>query len=132
MISVDTSVWIELLRGRRSPESLVLRRLISEDEGILLSPIVLMEILLGIKDERHLSETEGLLLEFAALELDVPGDFLMAASLYRKARAAGFTIRSAIDCLIAASCVRTGTPLLHKDADFDRLAACTPLRVHQV
>jgi predicted nucleic acid-binding protein len=33
------------------------------------------------------------------------------------------------DCLIAAPCVRTGVPLLHADADFDRLAACTPLRI---
>jgi predicted nucleic acid-binding protein len=38
------------------------------------------------------------------------------------------TIRKTLDCLIAAPCVRTGVPLLHADADFDRLATCTPLR----
>lgn len=35
----------------------------------------------------------------------------------------------ALDCLIAASCVRTGAPLLHADEDFDRLATCAPLRI---
>jgi predicted nucleic acid-binding protein len=39
------------------------------------------------------------------------------------------TIRRTLDCLIASVCVREDLPLLHADADFDRLAACTPLRV---
>jgi predicted nucleic acid-binding protein len=56
-------------------------------------------------------------------------DFVLAASLYRTDRAAGVTIRKTLDCLIAAPCVRTGAPLLHDDADFDRLASCTSLRV---
>jgi predicted nucleic acid-binding protein len=34
-----------------------------------------------------------------------------------------------LDCLIAAPCVRTGAPLLHSDADFDRLASCSSLRI---
>jgi predicted nucleic acid-binding protein len=56
-------------------------------------------------------------------------DFVLAADLYRTARDAGVTVRKTLDCLIAASCVRTGAPLLHADADFDRLASCTPLRL---
>jgi predicted nucleic acid-binding protein len=39
------------------------------------------------------------------------------------------TIRNTLDCLIAAPCVRTGAPLLHADADFDRLATCSSLRI---
>lgn len=131
MISVDTSVWIEFLRDTPSPENLLLSRLIEDDEEVLLSPIVLTEILRGIKDERQAARTETLLLEFVSLELSAPEDFLLAASLYRTARRAGHTIRSTVDCLIAASCVRTGTPLLHRDADFDRLASCTPLLVQR-
>jgi predicted nucleic acid-binding protein len=42
------------------------------------------------------------------------------------------TIRKTLDCLIAAPCVRTGAPLLHADAAFDRLASCTDLRIHRV
>jgi predicted nucleic acid-binding protein len=53
----------------------------------------------------------------------------LAVSVYRAARAEGVTIRKTLDCLIAAPCVRTGAPLLHADADFDRLASCTPLRI---
>jgi len=63
------------------------------------------------------------------LRLEGLDDFSLAASLYRTARAKGVTIRKTLDCLIAAPCVRTGAPLLHSDADFDRLASCSSLRI---
>jgi predicted nucleic acid-binding protein len=72
--------------------------------------------------ERHLRA-------FPVLRLEEFEDFALAAALYRGARAAGVTIRNTLDCLIAAPCVRTGAPLLHDDADFDRLASCAPLPV---
>lgn len=131
MISIDTSVWIEFFRRSDSPERLLLAELIDRDETIGCSPLVLTEVLRGIPDESDVHRTEDLLLEFRSLELSDPGDFLLAADMYRAARRAGHTIRSTIDCLIAASCVRTGTPLLHCDADFDRLALCTPLQIHR-
>lgn len=65
------------------------------------------------------------------LRLEAPDDFALAAQLYRDARRSGVTIRKTLDCLIAAPCVRTGAPLLHADAGFDRLASCTPLRVYR-
>ena len=39
------------------------------------------------------------------------------------------TLRNGLDYLIAAVCVREGAQILHADADFDRLASCTELRV---
>ncbi|MGI8594900.1 MAG: PIN domain-containing protein, partial [Solirubrobacteraceae bacterium] len=66
---------------------------------------------------------------FPVLRLEGLEDFVLAAALYRRARSAGVTIRKTLDCLIAAPCVRTNAPLLHADADFDRLASCTELRV---
>jgi predicted nucleic acid-binding protein len=45
-------------------------------------------------------------------------------------RRAGVTIRKTLDCLIAVPCVRAEAPLLHADADFDRLASCTALRLY--
>jgi predicted nucleic acid-binding protein len=56
-------------------------------------------------------------------------DFASGASLYRRARKAGITIRSSIDCLIAATCIRNDAPILHADEDFDRLASCTSLEI---
>lgn len=67
--------------------------------------------------------------QFPILRLVFPEDHVVAAQLHRQARRSGVTIRKTLDCLIAAPCVRTASPLLHADTDFDRLASCTALRV---
>jgi len=52
-----------------------------------------------------------------------------AAVIQRACRAHGETVRSMIDCLIAAVAIREGATLLHFDHDFDVIARHTPLQV---
>jgi len=66
------------------------------------------------------------------LRLDDLDDFRRSASLYRAARRTGITIRRTLDCLIASVCIREAVPILHNDSDFDQLARCSELQVHQV
>ena len=130
MIVVDTSVWIDVLNKQRSPQAERCVELIEAGEPIALTDIVVTEILQGFRSEREARLVERHLRAFPILRLDGLDDFVLAAELYRRARRAGVTIRKTLDCLIAAPCVRTGAPLLHADADFDRLAECTPLRLY--
>jgi len=130
VIVVDTSVWIEVLNEQRSPQAERCVELIEAGEPIALTDIVVTEILQGFRSEREARLVERYLRAFPILRLDGLDDFVLAAELYRRARRAGVTIRKTLDCLIAAPCVRTGAPLLHADADFDRLAKCTPLRLY--
>jgi predicted nucleic acid-binding protein len=58
--------------------------------------------------------------------------FEEAAQIYRTGRATGFTIRSALDCLIAACAIRNGVPLLHSDRDFNTIARFTRLQSRYV
>ncbi|HZF12811.1 MAG TPA: PIN domain-containing protein [Thermoanaerobaculia bacterium] len=53
--------------------------------------------------------------------------FEEAAQLYRVARRNGLTIRSSVDCLIAACALRHGLTVLHHDRDFPMLARICPL-----
>ncbi|CAN5190648.1 hypothetical protein BH24ACT23_BH24ACT23_00390 [soil metagenome] len=55
-----------------------------------------------------------------------------AAAIHRVCAAAGHTIRSQLDCLIAAVAIREDVPVLHADRDFDVIAQHTPLRVAPV
>jgi predicted nucleic acid-binding protein len=55
-----------------------------------------------------------------------PTDFDVAAEVYRTVRLSGHTVRSLIDCLIAAVAERCGATLAHADVDFDRIAAVRP------
>jgi predicted nucleic acid-binding protein len=130
VIVVDTSVWIDVLNERGSPQALRCVELIEGGEPIALTDIVFTEILQGFRSDSEARLVEGHLKAFPMLRLDGLDDFALAAQLYRRARRAGVTIRKTLDCLIAAPCVRTGAPILHADADFDRLAECTPLRLY--
>ena len=129
MIVVDTSVWIDFLGGRRTRQALRCAELIENGEPVALTDVILTEVLQGLRSEDEAQLVARHLRAFPVLRLEGLDDFSLAAALYRTARAEGVTIRSTVDCLIAAPCVRTGAPLLHADADFDRLATCTPLRI---
>ncbi len=52
MILVDTSVWIDFLKGTNSPERYLLHRLLEEEEDVSITEIILTEILQGIREER--------------------------------------------------------------------------------
>ncbi len=130
MIVVDTSVWVDVLNERSTPQAERCVELIEQGEPIALTDIVVTEILQGLRSEPEARLVERHLRAFPILRLDGLDDFVLAADLYRTARHAGVTIRKTLDCLIAAPCVRTGAPLLHADADFDLLARCTPLRLY--
>lgn len=129
MIVVDTSVWIDLLRGNEAPGATRAASLIADGAPVALTDVVLAEVLQGLASEREARRVERHLRAFPIVRLEGLDDFVLAAELYRRARRAGVTVRKTLDCLIAAPCVRTGAPLLHADADFDRLASCTKLRI---
>ena len=129
MIVVDTSVWIDVLNARPAPQAQRCVELIESGEPVALTDVILTEVLQGLRSEQEARLVERHLRAFPVLRLDQLEDFVLAADLYRAARSAGITIRKTLDCLIAAPCVRTGAPLLHADEDFERLAACTPLRI---
>jgi predicted nucleic acid-binding protein len=126
VILVDTSAWVEFLRGTDSP---VCQRV----DAALVTDVatchpVRMELLAGARDDRQLSDLRGLLARAVLLSTS-PAHYESAASLYRTCRRQGETIRRLIDCLIAAHAIAAGVPLLHADADFDALARHTPLRL---
>lgn len=129
MIVADTSVWIDVLGGRRTRQALRCVELIENGEPVALTDVIFAEVLQGLSADEEVEAVERHLRAFPILRLEGLDDYALAASLYRNARREGVTIRKTLDCLIAAPCVRTGAPLLHADADFDRLASCSPLRI---
>jgi predicted nucleic acid-binding protein len=129
VIVVDTSVWIDVLGGRRTRQARRCVELIEGGDPVALTDVIVAEILQGLRSDGEAQLVERHLRAFPVLRLEGLEDFSLAASLYRTARSQGGTIRNTLDCLIAAPCIRTGAPLLHSDADFDRLASCSSLRI---
>lgn len=129
MVVVDTSVWVDFIRGTDSPEAATLASLVITGQEVALTDLVFTELLQGVKSDSAADRLAADLEGFTLLRIGDTAGLRLAASLYRATRAAGSTVRKTIDCLIAATCIHAGGELLHKDADFDRLAAVSDLQI---
>lgn len=127
VILVDTSAWIEFLRGTNSPVCDAVDRLLDDD--LATCDAISMELLAGARDDKQLTQLRGLLARTTLLPT-TPADYELAAVLYRSCRTRGETVRKMIDCLIAAVAVRAGAEILHADVDFEVLARHTDVRTH--
>jgi predicted nucleic acid-binding protein len=128
VILADTSAWAEYLRATGSRANLRLRDLLDREE-IATTDVVLMELLAGARDDGHRNTLRRLLARCDFLTTDAPRDYEDAAELYRACRRGGETVRALTDCLIASVAIRTQTPLLHADADFERIARYSALEI---
>lgn len=125
MVLVDTSVWIEVFRRGRGFR---LDDEVEFEEVVTCLPVV-QEVLQGFRDERALRTARDAMYALPIVESPLRAAvFDEAVDLYRRARAAGRTVRSGADCLIGACALRHGLLVLHSDRDFPALAAVSGLR----
>lgn len=130
MILPDSSAWIEYLRATGSRHHHAVRELTTGDEALATTDVVAMELLAGVRNDREKAQVETLLYaECVFVPLQGLPDYEAAAELYRRCRRQGKTIRRLTDCLIAVVAIRAGARVLHSDADFDAIAACSDLEV---
>lgn len=124
MLLVDTSIWIEIFRTR---PRLRLEDVTDLDEVATCLPVV-QEVLQGFRDEGAFRTAKEAMLALPVVESPLRRPvFEEAVGLYRSARRAGLTIRSGVDCLIAACAIRSGLTVLHHDRDFTLLERVSPL-----
>jgi predicted nucleic acid-binding protein len=129
VVLVDTSVWIELFRPR---PRLRIDDVVDFDDVVTCLPVV-QEVLQGFRDERAYLIARESMLALPIVESPMPvAVFEEAAALYRNARRAGVTVRSGVDCLIAACAIRHRLTVLHHGRDFDLLAKIAPLEARKV
>jgi predicted nucleic acid-binding protein len=126
----DSSAWIEYLRASGSPVDLELDNLIDEEVELLITEPVVMEVLAGARSERHAMRMRTALLAYPLARVFGLDDYEAAATIRRACRAGGETVRSTMDCLMAAVAIREGASLLHGDRDFDVIARHTELQIH--
>ncbi len=129
MIVVDSSVLIDLLRGRNSPAVDRLRALERDEVSFALPAVCYQEVLQGAKDEKEwrlLSDYLGS--QDLLMALDPFATHRDAARIFFDCRRRGLTIRSSIDCFIAQLVLENDGILLHDDGDFDSIRQVRPLK----
>ena len=128
MVIVDTTVWVDYLRGSSTLQVEWLDRETSRQRLGLLD-LMACEVLQGLSTDaeavrvlRHLRRFE--IFQTGGIELAVA-----AARNYRHLRSRGRTVRKTIDCLIATYCIEQNHALLHNDRDFDAFEELLGLQV---
>jgi len=127
---VDTTVWIDYLRGVATPQTEWLdANLLRERLG--LTDLILCEVLQGVKDDDRFQAVRKELLKCEVFSTGGVELAVSAAKNYRRLRAQGHTVRRTIDCLIATFCLQAGHSLLHNDRDygpFEQVLGLTVIR----
>lgn len=124
VVLIDTSIWLEVERGRFDLYAFV------EPGEIAICPAIAQELLQGARTP----ETYGVVWQtiMSTRMLDDPTPFEIfeeAAQIYRNCRDDGYLIVSPHDCLIAASAIHNKVPLLQRDRDFEKIADMVPLEL---
>ena len=118
MVVVDSTVWIDYLRGTDTPETVWLDRELTR-QRLGLTDLILCEVLQGIKDDNLFVQTRDELLKFNVFETGGNELAIASALNYRRLRRRSYMIRRTIDCWIATFCIEAGHELLHRDRDFE-------------
>ncbi|MGA7221917.1 MAG: PIN domain nuclease [Candidatus Acidiferrales bacterium] len=118
MVIVDTTVWIDYLRGLRNKETDYFDRELGR-QRFGLTDLILCETLQGVGDENTFTRVLRELRKFEVFETGSQELAIEAARNFMNLRRRGRTVRKTIDCLIATFCLRHGHWLLHRDRDYD-------------
>jgi predicted nucleic acid-binding protein len=128
MTIVDSNTWADFFNGVRGEHVERLDGALRLEEDLAVLPIIVTEVLQGFRSDTGFQRAKRLLLALPVLVPTIECH-VRAARLFRSLRRKGVTVRGAVDCIIAQACLDTGAELLSPDADFERIARHTPLRL---
>jgi len=130
IVLVDTSAWINFFKGTEMGSSLFLKNNLG-NAVIATCPIILQEVLQGIKIEKEFRTVNSLFSGLTRFSNDPYELAYSAAKLYRELRNKGITIRKPNDCLIALYAIKNNVSLLHDDKDFYYISMNSDLVIQQ-
>lgn len=119
MILVDTSIWIELIRGKIEINADKMARFVT-------CPPIVQEIFQGMRNLDRNFVAGILSIPCIPLSVELK-TYIHASEIYRSCMKSGKTVRSSVDCLIAAIAIENSIPVWHRDRDFDKISNVTDL-----
>jgi predicted nucleic acid-binding protein len=118
VVIVDTTVWVDYLKGTSTPGVEWLERELT-NQRLGLTDLILCEVLQGVASDTQAARVQRALEQFEIFETGGIAFAVAAAANYRALRSRGHTVRKTNDCLMATFCLLGDDALLHADRDFD-------------
>jgi len=129
MILVDTCIWSEALRKKKSNRPDVIDKLteiINTNQAHIIGPIR-QELLSGVKEKKTFNSLKNKLSYFQDIELKMV-DFETAAEYFNLCQSKGIQ-GSNTDFLISAASTRLSIPIFTIDNDFDHFKKVLKLKL---
>ena len=123
-------MWSEALRRKKNSiisSDILVRRIIENEDEIVLVGIILQEILSGISNQKLFSDIKDILSDFTYLELS-RNDYIYAAELRNKCKIKGI-VAGSFDFLIASVAIRNSLTLVTYDNDFYNISKSSGLKI---
>ncbi|SLM15965.1 Ribonuclease VapC [uncultured spirochete] len=128
MIIVDTSVWIDYVRGIDTPQTDLLDYELLHDR-VATGDLIIVEFLQGFREEKDIKIAKQIMDRLEYYDFLGKEMAIISAENYRKLRKHGVTVRKTIDVIIGTFCLEKGFELLHNDRDFDPMEQYLGLKV---
>jgi hypothetical protein len=125
VLLIDTSAWVELFRrGSR----ITLDDLADDRDRIVTCLPVIQEVLQGFDDQRAFQIARTAMSALPCVDAPMSRAVVdSAVDIYRLARRVGVTVRSSVECLVAASASRHRLTVVHRNRDYAQLARVVPI-----
>lgn len=127
---IDTSAWILALRKDGDSRAVQEVSTAIENDQAATCPVVMLELLSGVKSDRHYRELESELRSLHFLSIQ-DSEWDAACRLVHVLRGKGITV-PATDALIAAAALSGNCAVLHRDRHFDIISKHCGLVVKRV
>jgi predicted nucleic acid-binding protein len=128
-VLVDTSVWADFLNAYPSAEAAALAELLEGDDDLCTCGTIVAEVFQGLRRDAGRRAIQRSFEELTFLEPASIDLYFHAAEIYRRLRAGGQTVRSTIDCVIAAIAEENGCYLLARNRDLDAIVGSGAVKV---
>lgn len=117
----DTSIWIDFFKGNNSDQTRLLIYLLENDLPVYYCPVILQEVLQGIKKDTEFKDVKDVFTVLNKLVEDPYQAAIGAAEICRNLRKKGITIRNGNDCLIAWYGIKNDLEIIHCDRDYNMI-----------
>lgn len=129
MITADSSIWIDYFKGTATRHTDALDAVLNDSaQELVLLDVVLMEVLRGFRHPQKLRLAQQALAALPVVTAGGEAIAYLAADIYRDLRHKGLTVRSPIDLLVGAWCIRNDCDLIQNDRGYEGMVAFMGLR----
>jgi len=130
MVVVDTTVWIDYVRGLETWYTNALDHELLNNR-IITGDLLITEFLQGFQNDQDFTAAKDIMNSLIYYDMFGKDIAFKSAENYRFLRRNGITIRKTADIVIGTFCIEHDFLLLHNDRDFEPMEKYLGLRIYK-